>query len=293
MASSYPKSRLSSALDWGVAALAAASAGFLLFAMPEPLFASLVVKSGLPNVLEAAQPPLGGTARLAAAAAASLFAFGFVLSLLRALDRGPASAPVEACETDAVGDLHPSEMPRLRKADAHPDAPARRPILAGRELGEPVDSIPDELLLEAPEPERAPEPASLRQPLPPFLVPQETPAEAEAAFEPEQEPDLEPEPEPESEPEEDAEAEAEADAQPAADLSSLMERFESGLVRKQQAIVRPLDSPRPTPPAAEAAPAEAAPAAVAAPAPEEPADRVGHRLRSAIADLQKVAGQGR
>jgi hypothetical protein len=310
MAHSHRKSRFSTALDWSVAGLACASAGFLLVAMPDDLFSSLVVRSGLPNVLEAAQPPLGGTARLAAAAAAALFAFAFVLSLLRALERTPSPA---RAERDEDGAQAAPEVLRLRKADAHPDAPPRRPILAGRELGEPLEAVEpldtsdDELLLEPEEAHQEFEPRPAAAALPSFLVPRDEPRDepVEALAEPEfrQEPEPEPEPRPvpqaeaaaPDEPESgvetaphagfeaEAEAEAETDYEPeAADLSALMERFESGLTRKQQAIVRPVPQPDPLPPIVEAVPVA-----------EEPADRVGHRLRSAIAELQKVAGQGR
>jgi hypothetical protein len=299
MAHSLRKSRLSATLDWGVATLACASAGFLLIAMPDDLFSGLVIRSGLPNLVAAAQPPLGGTARLAAAAAAALFAFAFVLSLLRALERAPAAAAAEAdpapdrLEGDESDPAMEAELPRLRKADAHPDAPARRPILAGRELGEPVqepEAREDELLLEADLAEPAADPAPAPAPLPAFLVPQDAPLDppAEAFREPEPAPRAEMAAEPAAPVEVEAEAEPEPEGEDelhprsASELSALMERFESGLSRKQQAIVRPVFQAEPVAPAVESAPAV-----------EEPADRVGHRLRSAIAELQKVAGQAR
>jgi hypothetical protein len=96
------------------------------------------------------------------------------------------------------------------------------------------------------------------------------------------------------------------DAAPgAASIGDLMQRFESGLARKKQAIERapfsaPLAAapePAPTRPATAsvAAPAPAAPvSAPAAPGPVEPAPvvdaQVGHRLRSAIAGLQRASG---
>jgi len=299
MAHTFRKSRLSATLDWGVAALACASAGFLLMAMPDDLFSALVVRSGLPKLVAAAQPPLGGTARLAAAAAAALFAFAFVLSLLRALERAPAAAEADAEADRPEGHTSAApveaELPRLRKADAHPDAPARRPILAGRELGEPVEALEthdDELLLEADsaEPAAAPEPAPAL--LPAFLVPQDEPRDppVEALRDPEPAPPAEAAPQSvvpvEAEGEAESELQPEVETHPESDfeLSALMERFESGLSRKQQAIVRPVFQAQPAAPIA--------PAVESAPALEEPADRVGHRLRSAIAELQKVAGQG-
>jgi len=304
MAHSLRKSRLSATLDWGVAALACASAGFLLIAMPDDLFSGLVVRSGLPNLVAAAQPPLGGTARLAAAAAAALFAFAFVLSLLRALERAPASAAsgadpeADRLEGHTEVTSTEAELPRLRKADAHPDAPARRPIQAGRELGEPapeIETAEDELLLESQV--AAPDPAP--QSLPAFLVPQDEPSDTPVESQREPEPAAILESAPEAVVPVEAEAEPEPDSPEdfhsgPSELSTLMERFESGLSRKQQAIVRPAPQAEPAAPRAPVAPAASvAPLAEAAPAVEEPADRVGHRLRSAIAELQKVAGQAR
>ncbi|HEY0412961.1 MAG TPA: hypothetical protein VGD66_07460 [Allosphingosinicella sp.] len=278
----HNKSRLSSALDLGVGAFAAASAGFVFFAMPEDLFSTLVVKSGLPKVLAAAQPPLGDTARLGIVAVVALVTFAFVWSLLRALD----GVPARVAGVEAEGEPEPQgEVLRLRKADAHPDAPARRPLLAGRELGEPFAPEGEMLLTQA---DLAPEPVSVPE------------AEAEfgppPAAEPEPEPEAEPEAlpsflvaqEPETEPDSESEDAEEAAPEPgdSADLSRLMARFESGLGHKRQAIVRAALAPAPGPQP------EPAPAPSAEPAaPEEPADRVGHRLRSAITELQKVSGR--
>ncbi len=170
-------------------------------------------------------------------------------------------------------------MPRQRRADAHPDAPPRPPLLA-RDLGEPLEL--DEV---APEPaEEAPfEEGDPHRPLPGFLIPQEPEAEpqpvAEAQAQPaEPEPaahvEREPEPEavplaelaarlPEAEPEEEG-------SDPS--LSQLVNRIEFGMSRKRQAL-----------PAVELPPAEP---------PEPEQEKVGHRLRSAISDLQKIASSG-
>src|SRR5947209_6833963 len=168
-----------SLLDKGVAALAALSGGFFVYAMPESLFSRVVAASGLAQFVAAAQPPLGMKARLAAVAAIVVLAYAFVGLLMRALDgigrgaRTAADAPIEA-----------EAPPRLRRADAHPDAPSRRPILAGRDLGEPeFDEEPLEL---APETAVAPEAEPESEPLPAFLVPQEPEVAEEpapAAFE--------------------------------------------------------------------------------------------------------------
>jgi hypothetical protein len=286
------------AFDAGLAALAAASAGFVAFAMPEPLFSGLVETSRLPDLLAAAQPPLGQTARLAAVGAAALVTFSSVWGLMAAIGRVPIQRKPEA-EPEA-------EAPRLRRADAHPDAPARRLLLA-RDLGEPLD-LDDFPKAESEAEEAEFEPAEAEtaghRPLPGFLVPQapepeplaetileESEAEPEAAgaglewLEADSAPDPDLEPEPMQQPPIVRPAEAgplplselaaqlpRAEADPDQSLSQLVNRIEFGLSRKRQAL-----------PAADLPPVEDAPV--------EP-EKVGHRLRSAINDLQKIASTG-
>jgi hypothetical protein len=277
--SPFKTRRNGTALDIAVAALAAASVAFVTFAMPEDIFSGLVTASRLPDFVAAAQPPLGQTARLAAMAAASLITFGLVYSLLRALDSLPSAGrrPAPALSED--------EAPRLRRADAHPDAPSRRPLLARHELGEP-EEVQEEAPREKPEEPRGEiEP----QPLPAFLVPEEVPVPA-AEHDPAAEPYREPEPELEPEPFELTEEAPQSldilsarlpragQGEGEESVSKLMRRLEGGLSRRRQ-------------PAAVAAPSESQPEAepeVEAPVP----DRVGHRLRSAISELQRVSAPG-
>jgi hypothetical protein len=141
------------ALDLPVAGLAAAAAAFVAFAMPGDLLAEMVGATGLPAILSAAAPPLGLTARLAIGAAGAAATFGLVLMLLRLLDRS------------MLGAARPAQEPRPRRRDAHPDAPAPRPISAAREFGEPappvrpVEKTPPWMTEPEPEPELAPAPA--------------------------------------------------------------------------------------------------------------------------------------
>jgi hypothetical protein len=190
-----PAKRNGASLNLFMAVLAAASLAFLFYAMPDHIFSGLVERSGLPGLIAAAQPPLGMKARAAAIAAVAFLVFALVLVLMRAIDRVSAAAP----EARAPVEDEP-EAPRLRRADAHPDAPARRPLLAGRDLGEfadPDDFGPLEPLEEAQEEERfADLPA---QPLPGFPIARPEPAEpeieyveAQAGIEPEIEPEAEP-----------------------------------------------------------------------------------------------------
>ena len=313
-----PTGKGGSLLDNGVAALAALSSGFLVYAMPDGLFSRIVIASRLPQFLAAAQPPLGMKARLAVIAVVAAVAYAFVWSLLRALDTiGGKAQPV-------IVPAAAPEAPRLRRADAHPDAPSRRPIFAGRELGEPgEDEEPLELAAETafepeaepefepydqaafePQPgyEPEPEPEVGSERVPAFLVPQQPEHEAWDAH---QAPAYDDEPaafdEPAAEPieaegiwhrqapadeyhddyseegeEEDEPEEAEGDEGDDQSLARLMQRFESGLGRKQQAL-------SPAPPAA-------VPSVEPDPVPQE---RVGHRLRSAISDLNKMSAPGR
>ncbi|HEX2763307.1 MAG TPA: hypothetical protein VHM92_05610 [Allosphingosinicella sp.] len=251
--------RTGAAFDAGLATLAAISAGFVAFAMPEPIFSSLVAATPLPGLVAAAQPPLGETARLAAVGLAAVFAFAIVWALMRALDRKPRGIPnVEP----APAEIEPI---RLRRADAHPDAPPPSPLMAARDLGEPEEIAPKEERVET------------ARPLPSFLVPDPMTAER-----PEPEPLIleEPEPEPVAFVEPVAEVEPIALSElaaripepgPAEDdqsIGQLVGRIEFGM-KKRQAI--------PAPP----------------PSPEVPeTEKVGHRLRSAISDLQKIAGNG-
>lgn len=117
------------ALDLPVAGLAAAAAAFVAFAMPGDLLAEAVGATGLPSILPAAAPPLGLTARIAIGVVGAAATFGLVLMLLRMLDRS------------MLGGAKPAQAPRPRRRDAHPDAPAPRPISAAREFGEPSPPV--------------------------------------------------------------------------------------------------------------------------------------------------------
>ncbi len=290
------------AFDAGLASLAALSAGFLAFAMPESLFSVLVETSRLPQLVSAAEPPLGETARLAAAGAAFLLVFAAIWALLTALGRQPATGQPAARKPEAA--LEPeSEAPRLRRADAHPDAPARRPLLA-RDLGEPLDLDDFPEVPAAPEAPAEPVVAETEhRPLPAFLVPEAAEPEPVARADPysadPEQADPEPadpeqpgpyldEPEPESTPSEPHRAEAEAEPLPISQLaarlpeageetgeplSQLVNRIEFGLSRKRRAL----------PAAADLPPAEEI---------QAEQEKVGHRLRNAINDLQKIASTG-
>lgn len=103
--------------------------------IPVPALEALVMDSGLPSILSAAEPPLGLTARLAVALGSGAFVgvlmwlSAFILLGSRGLTIGGGAA--EPVDPEQVA------VPVLRRADAHPDAPPRPPLLATRDLGKP------------------------------------------------------------------------------------------------------------------------------------------------------------
>ncbi len=149
-------------LNLPIAPLAGGVIGFVaaaLFAlMPTGMLEDLVVDSGIAAVLSAAEPPLGFTARFVL-----IFLVGggvgmvawFALFILL----GSRSIVVQPGFDGSENE----RMPILRRADAHPDAPARRPLSAARDLGTPfleihaerplhmgVDEVDDEVVAIAP-----------------------------------------------------------------------------------------------------------------------------------------------
>lgn len=88
----------------------------------------IVVTSGVAAFIPAAEPPLGVTARICigvfAGGAAALVAWFVFSALLMWRDSRRVEEPGE-------------RRPVVRRADAHPDAPPRAPLLATRDLGMP------------------------------------------------------------------------------------------------------------------------------------------------------------
>lgn len=146
-----------------LAPLAAAFLGTVaalgVIAMPVQVLESLVMDSGIAAVIQAAEPPLGFTARalLAGGAGAVAATLGWFLAFVLVGTRGVSVGK------DIDGEA--PHAPILRRADAHPDAPPRPPLLATRDLGTPFLEVhaANAEEPEAPEPVIAP-PAE--QPLP-------------------------------------------------------------------------------------------------------------------------------
>ncbi|WP_426257207.1 hypothetical protein [Sphingomonas sp. DC1400] len=103
-------------------AVAALAVVLLFVVLPATVLEDWVWRSGLPSLIGAAEPPLGTTARAVLALAGGALAGAVTWSALFLLfGPGGLLAP-RAASSDGV--------PVLRRADAHPDAPARRPLSA-------------------------------------------------------------------------------------------------------------------------------------------------------------------
>lgn len=140
MVSSLRRSRLTLPVALTAAVLTGliTAAGFAL--IPDDTLERLVNASGLPAVVAAAEPPLGGTARLVLIMLGGGFIgllvwFGLwpLLGNRRMTLRWPGARQREEAGIPAV--------PVLRRGDAHPDAPPRAPLFANRELGTPFLDI--------------------------------------------------------------------------------------------------------------------------------------------------------
>ncbi|THD38017.1 MAG: hypothetical protein E7773_03335 [Sphingomonas sp.] len=111
----------------GVVVAGLVAIAFLL--MPIGVIEDMAVDSGVSAMLTAAAPPFGLTARAAVAFFAALAAggvtwFGLFLIL------GARTVLLNRAKAE-------NGVPVLRRADAHPDAPPRRPVFANSDLGTP------------------------------------------------------------------------------------------------------------------------------------------------------------
>ena len=131
---------------------------------PTDTLEPLVWTSGIAALLPAAQPPLGATARLLLALGGGVAAGAVAWAALLLLF-GPGGF--------LAGKRNATERPGVRRADAHPDAPPRRPMTAA-DLGTPLKE-----LAPPPAPVERALPTDLDQPLAAFdpaampLVPRE------------------------------------------------------------------------------------------------------------------------
>ncbi|WP_150290507.1 hypothetical protein [Sphingobium estronivorans] len=134
------------------ALLGALGTGLVLLSLPVGLIETVAASSGLSEALPAAAPPLGMTARLLLAAFGAMMALGLVwagqgerrVALLTHQEEGRVNgAPGVSKMGFALSKLNWLSRSRgdrasgaaRRRADAHPDAPARAPIFASRDFG--------------------------------------------------------------------------------------------------------------------------------------------------------------
>ncbi|MES2445003.1 MAG: hypothetical protein V4574_19430 [Pseudomonadota bacterium] len=144
------------------AALLGTAAAAACALMPGAMLEGLVTASGLPAVLAAAEPPLGTTARFAIAGGAGglVAVFGWLILFLLLGTRGITAGRSKPVEADAVF------TPVLRRADAHPDAPPRPPLLATRDLGTPFLEVTARSPVDAESGERDSRPLFVAEPEP-------------------------------------------------------------------------------------------------------------------------------
>lgn len=144
--------------------------------VPMTMLEWAIASTGFSELLPALAPPLGDTARLSLCGAAGLLAMACVAALLPS----PSSSRHEKKMTMASvfsriahfargGAAASAENPmRLRRADAHPDAPPRAPLSVVRDLGERLESsAPVALRMPGVAPFEPPVPAAM----PPFAPP--------------------------------------------------------------------------------------------------------------------------
>ena len=117
-----------------IAGVAATLIALIFALLPSSILGRLVLDSGIAALVPAAEPPLGFTARavlmLIGGGGVGLVTW-FTAHLLVGT-RTVALATKQASK-DAV--------PTTRRADAHPDAPPRRPLFANEDLGAPFQSV--------------------------------------------------------------------------------------------------------------------------------------------------------
>ncbi|MDF0542048.1 hypothetical protein PX699_06820 [Sphingobium sp. H39-3-25] len=127
-----------------VAGLAGAGGVLVALNVPVGLLELAMSSTGISEILPAAAPPYGLTARLAVSAFAGSMAVGVALAKApvgqgqQQSNRGNGTMGFAFSKLASLGRKRPARelgVPTLRRQDAHPDAPARQPIFAVRDLG--------------------------------------------------------------------------------------------------------------------------------------------------------------
>lgn len=243
------------------AALCGLGAAMILLAMPVGLVETVVASSGLSEAWPAAAPPLGWKARLLLAGFGALMAIGFVWAGSRGSapsygkenggrdgfrgvkKMGFALSKLSWLARGRNGGSSKGARPALRRADAHPDAPARTPIFASRDFGG-LEIFSRSTPALSPQPDSADAEPSVVLALPRFAAPlaeEEEPAVCahQTPEQPAQEPvyaEFEEIAEPTAVPPHGAEAAREVALPPAAPftVAQLTARLERGLAQRQR-----------------------------------------------------------
>lgn len=135
MGQSITRQRLKIPLTLLIAVAIGIAVAVGMHAIPLPKLETMVRDSGLPSVFASAEPPLGATARLLIEGASG--AVGGLVALLLMLIALGVDRMVRPPRHVVAGDEAEWEIPVIRRADAHPDAPPRPPLRANRDLGTP------------------------------------------------------------------------------------------------------------------------------------------------------------
>ncbi|MEG3083496.1 hypothetical protein U1707_07570 [Sphingomonas sp. PB2P12] len=131
MVAFFRKSLIRSVPVYG-ACIGAAIVMIGVFLLPTTTLESLVWTTGVAALIPAAAPPLGTTARLLLAFGGSALTAALLWSSLYLLF-GPGGLLVGRARRD-------DDLPVVRRADAHPDAPPRKPMSAA-DLGTPMMEV--------------------------------------------------------------------------------------------------------------------------------------------------------
>jgi hypothetical protein len=122
----------------GVAALGAVFGGVIGLLVPTGLLESLSFNLYLDQITDLAKPPLGMTAKLLAAVALGALTgtIGYIGARWKNVGATPDGFSGLLDRLRGVDADDEEDAPLLRRADRHPDAPARRPFSAARDIPE-------------------------------------------------------------------------------------------------------------------------------------------------------------
>lgn len=139
----------------GVAGLFAVALGLVGLLMPRAWLETISFQLYLDQITSAALPPLGTTAQILAAVALALGGalFGWLIGRLFGVRPSSLSFHSLLNRLRGIGAGDEDDAPSLRAADRHPDAPARRPFSAARDIAryeDEWDEEDDALLLDSP-----------------------------------------------------------------------------------------------------------------------------------------------